>query len=122
MFTLSDIHCGYKVFAIVIILYQAYRGFMFQWIFGAKSIKEVKRRVLLLCLADMFTYFVCAFSGFACLFMLYYLNSQASDSARTQGDHLLQIFLLIYGILGVTGKLPDLLNRIGTKFPGNVGD
>jgi len=122
MFTISDIPCWYKVLAIVISSYQAYRGFMFQSIFGANLIKEKKRRVFLLCLADMFTYFVCAFSGFSCLFMLYYLNSQTSDSARIQGDHFLQVFLLIYGILGVTGKLPDLLNRIGIKFPRKVED
>lgn len=115
MFKLSNISCWYILMAMFVSSYQAYRGFMFQWILGRKEISGTLRKVVLLCLADAFTYFVCAFSGFLSLFVLYSLMSQESDSTRDPGNYVLLIFLLLYGILGVTGKLPDLLQNV--KFP-----
>lgn len=115
MFTLRSMPCWYINVAVLVSSYQAYRGFMFQWILGRKEIDTKVRKVVLLCLADTFTYFVCSFSGFISLFVLYSLMSQESDSARDYDDHALLIFLLLYGILGVTAKLPDLLQSF--KFP-----
>jgi hypothetical protein len=89
----------------VISVYQAYRGFMFQWIFGIDVKGSMTRKVLLLCLADSFTYFVCAASGFVALFVG--LNAARNDPVG--------FALLVYGILGITGKLPDILHKVG--FP-----
>jgi hypothetical protein len=105
--------------AILVSSYQAYRGFMFQWIFGTNAIAATTRRIILLCIADMITYLVCAFSGFISFFVLYRLASQELDSIKAPSDHALMIFLMLYGILGVTGKLPDLLQNI--KLPGAAG-
>jgi hypothetical protein len=115
MFTLSNIPCWYKLVSMLLSSYQAYRGFMLQWILGIKEIDTKGRKVVLLCLADAFTYFVCAFSGYISLFVLYSLMNQEADSARGHVDHALLIFLLLYGVLGITGKLPDLLQSF--KFP-----
>jgi hypothetical protein len=119
MFTLSNVPCWYLTAAILVSSYQAYRGFMFQWILGTKAIAATAHRVILLCVADMITYLVSAFSGFISLFVLYRLASHELDSANAQSDHALMIFLVLYGILGVTGKLPDLLQNI--KLPGTAG-
>ena len=111
MTKLTDIPCWYYDVAAVISVYQAYRGFMFQWIFGTDTKAGNTRKVLLLCIADMFTYFVCSFSGFVALFFPYQLVSESPSPATTS----LVIFLALYGVLGVTAKLPDLLHKI--KFP-----
>ena len=111
MTKLTDIPCWYYGIAFVISAYQAYRGFMFQWIFGTDTKGGNGRKVLLLCIADMFTYFVCAFSGFVSLFFAYELIGAAPSPATST----LVIFLALYGLLGITAKLPDLLHKI--KFP-----
>jgi hypothetical protein len=86
---------------------------MFQWIFGTDTNagNTRTRRVLLLCIADLFTYFVCAFSGFLSLFFAYQLINEAASPATTT----LVVFLALYGLLGISAKLPDLLHKI--KFP-----
>ena len=116
MFRLTDVPYWYLVVAILVSCYQAYRGFMFQWIFGIKAIDTKIRRVVLLCLADTITYLLSTMSGFISLFLFYQLTDQESALAKDQGGSALLIFLVLYGILGVTGKLPDLLHSI--KFPG----
>jgi hypothetical protein len=84
---------------------------MFQLIFGVDTKAGQRRRVLLLCIADMFTYFVCAFTGFIALIMAY----SSLWAARTPETTTLILFLTVYGIIGITGKLPDLLHKV--KFP-----
>jgi hypothetical protein len=100
-------HIPYWYVAIggVISLYQAYRGFMFQWIFGVEVKGGSVRKVLLLCLAEMFTYFIFAVSGFAALYI----------SVNLPWNDPVNIVLFLYGILSVTGKLPDILHRV--SFP-----
>jgi hypothetical protein len=106
---LSEIHCGYVALALLVSLYQAYRGFMFQLRCGIESIKGWKR-IVLLCVADAFTYFICTSSGFYALFLLYWATRSASDLSTP-----LAIFLGLYGLLGITGKLPELLGKL--KLP-----
>jgi hypothetical protein len=55
-------------------------------------------------------------SGFISFVLFYQLTDQGSALAKDQGGGALLIFLALYGILGVIGKLPDLLHSI--KFPG----
>jgi hypothetical protein len=69
-------------------------------------------RAVLLCFADGFTFLLCAFSGWLSLFV-FWIN------LKNLGVHehdLLLIFLFVYGLLGVTGKLPEILNKL--KLPG----
>ena len=116
MTKLTDIPCWYYDIAVVVSVYQAYRGFMFQWIFseghkyGQREL-SVTLRVVLLCVAEMFTYLVCAISGFLSFFIAYQLAT-AAPSPTTSAP---LIFLVLYGLLGATAKLPDLLHKI--KFP-----
>jgi hypothetical protein len=117
MTKLVDFACWYCDIAIVISAYQAYRGFMFQWIFSkgrkyGQSELSTTRRVILLCLADMFTYLISALSGFLSLFYAYELAISA-PSLATSGP---LIFLALYGLLGITAKLPDLLQKIKVPY------
>jgi hypothetical protein len=89
---------------------------MLQQILGIKAIDLKVQRIVLLCLADTFTYFLSTMSGFISFFFFYQLTSSESAFTKDQSSSALLIFLVLYGILGITGKLPDLLNNI--KFPG----
>ena len=88
MFRLGDIPRWYLVIAGFWSLYQAYRGFEFQRILGIQQITGV-RRVVLLCLADAFTYLVCTMSGFISLHFFYHLTSQAALANDLAGSALL---------------------------------
>jgi hypothetical protein len=108
----------YLAVALVLSVYQAYRGFMLQWVLGIQQI-EGFRRVMLLCLADLLTFFICTLSGFAALALL--ADSAIFDKhlPATAGEATWLIFLAVYGLLGVTGKLPEILSQV--RLPGGGG-
>jgi hypothetical protein len=97
-----------------------------QWLFGLGSAHNNNEReaahrpqidlgdfdrVFLLSLADCFTYAFCALSG-AYAFLIAYRVANLPKSEVPFTSPAVLIFLLLYGALGVTGKLPDTLNRI----------
>jgi hypothetical protein len=104
---LQSIPCGWIVAALVVSLFQAYRGFMLQWHLNKDLLEKVVDRVVLLCVADAFTYFVCAATGCYAGFLLYWLSEKAEPI-----NVPLAVFLALYGLLGITAKLPDLLSRL----------
>ena|SRR6266480_2776347 len=109
----------YIALTLIVSVYQAYRGFMFQWVLGLPQIQG-SRRVVLLCLADMFTYFICTLSGFVALYLLFeFFELRQPRLPDSGGEATWLIFLALYGLLGVTGKLPEMLTKI--KVPG-AGD
>ena len=117
MVMLRDMPYWYIILAILLSVYQAYRGFTFQWKFANKETYSKAERVLLLCLADMISYFLLTLVGFISLFIAYHVYSQVSGFSELQvGSALLLIFLILFGILGITGQLLSLLQQ--GKFPG----
>jgi hypothetical protein len=119
LLTPSWLGFAYVAIALVVSVYQAYRGFMLQWVLGVKEIQG-SRRVLLLCLADMFTYLICAASGFVALYLLFeFFEMRQPRLPDSGGEATWLIFLALYGLVGVTGKLPEILTKI--KIPG-AGD
>ncbi len=118
MFTLTNISCWYWAVALIISGYQAYRGYKLQSLLGVGAKWRRADRVLLLCIADMFTYLLCALSGFYSL-LLFYRAANLNCVPPTPIEHpAFLIFLLAYGVLGVTGKLPDSLNMLKLPSPG----
>jgi hypothetical protein len=109
--SLANIPCPYLALAIAWSSYQAYRGYRIQRRLGRQEFTGVER-ILVLCLADMVTYFLCTFSGFLALVAFYRLAWPSPPSTATTGDSVLLIFLLLYGLTGVTGKLPELLHGL----------
>jgi hypothetical protein len=107
----------YLSITLVVSVYQTYRGFMLQWILGIQQIHG-SRRVILLCLADMFTFFACALSGFIALALLADAGIFDRHLPHTAGEATWLIFLAVYGVLGVTGKLPEILARINLPLGG----
>ncbi len=117
MFTLTNIPCLYWTVALLISGFQAYRGYRLQSLLGVGSKWSRADRTVLLCLADMLTYLFCALSGFYSL-LLFYRAANLNSASPTPIEHpAFLIFLLAYGVLGVTGKLPDALNRF--KIPSS---
>jgi hypothetical protein len=126
VFTLSGICPLYWALALLITGYQAYRGYRFQWLFGLGSANKNNdrwaahrpqinlgdvERVFLLSLADCFTYAVCALSGSYAILIAYRV-ANLPDPKAPLAHPAVFIFLLLYCVLGVTGKMPDTLNRI----------
>lgn len=137
MLEVTHIPCWYVVLAVFVSAYQAYRGFMFQWI-GALEKKTVEdngatdipcwytdqhlrwtrpQKIFLLCIADMLTYLITTLAGFVALFMSYYILERLPSLDKIgAGLSALLIFLAIFGLLGVSGKLPYLIDQ-GKVFP-----
>ena len=71
---------------------------------------------ILLCLADAFTYFICTLSGFVALWLLLQSGITKAYIPATAGEATWLIFLALYSLLGITGKLPEVLTRL--HLPG----
>jgi hypothetical protein len=106
----------YAVVALLVTLYQGYRGFMFQWLpEGEGWIKTLTptRKVVLLCISDTLLYLVSTASGFLALLLAYGLLNRAIEKLPELGTGMsvILVFLALFGILGVTGQLPHLLQQ-----------
>lgn len=103
---------AFIVLAAVATVYQGYRGFMFQWLLADKQRWTKAERVILLCIADMVFYVVCTASGFLALFLAVELSARLKNPSEIAlGTSVLLVFLAVYGILGVTGQLPSLIQQ-----------
>lgn len=103
--------CIFFCIGLIWSTYQASRGIVFQCTFNRKVFPSKFWHIYLLCVAEGFTYFVCTASGF---YALYLLSKQQSYEDSQTG---ITIFLATYGLLGITGKLPDILGKF--KLPGS---
>lgn len=123
---LCEIPPWYAVLAILLSSYYAYRGFMGNWIAISQrneSIPEGKRKIKnwetisVFCIHDMFFHFICAMAGFFTLYVAKDLyNSLVSSESFDTGKSLVLTFSFLFGIIGITGQLPPLI-QLG-KFPG----
>ena len=107
--------------AAVATVYQGYRGFRFQWILGIKEVKSTCDRILLLCVADTILYAVCSAAGFAALWQAYELYTRVPNLTElSPSAAVLLLSLALFGLLGVTGQLPTLI-QLGKLLPGVGG-
>ena len=111
----STATCWFIALGALVSLYQGYRGFMLQFILNKNLIENTFRRVVLLCIADAFTYFICSLTGFYALFLLHGMFEQSESP-----NAFIAIFLALYGLLGITAKLPEILTKI--ELHGLGGD
>ena len=107
---------AYIAIAVIFSIYQAYRGFMLQWLGGVLQNHHATHRIVLLCFADALTYFICTLSGFATLWLLLQSGITEAHIPTTAGEATWLIFLALYSLLGITGKLPEVLTRV--HLPG----
>jgi hypothetical protein len=126
MNNLLSLPCLYLVLAIIISLYQGYRGYMFQWLYAIEKGSEEEKKpenasklkwtrnqkIFLLCIADMLLYIISTFLGFLALFLSYRILSEVPDLFDIGGGlTALLIFLIIFGLLGISGQLPNLMQK-----------
>jgi hypothetical protein len=103
---------GFFALGGLVTLYQAYRGFMFQWLLPEARRWSKSQRVLLLCLSDSLFYGICAASGVFALHLAAELSSRLRNpSDIALGTSVLLAFLALWGVLGITGQLPVLLQQ-----------
>jgi hypothetical protein len=115
--SLTEIPCLYLIGALIVSAYQAYRGYKLQSLLGVGGKWKSVDRTWLLCIADMFTYLLCALSGSYALFVFYRVVNPPSEATKVLEHPAILIFLLVYGIMGITGKLPDTPNKL--KLPSS---
>lgn len=101
----------YWLIAALVSIYQGYRGARFQY---SDKQKETESWFLYI-IPDCILYFITTFSGFIALFFIFYVLKNTSVKDISVGSAALLIFAALYGILGVTGQLPHLLQQ--GKFP-----
>ena len=104
----------YDVLAVLLTGYQTYRGYVLQQKLGPaqSSITSTTHRILVLSVADAILYFLCSAAGFAALWVGYSLSLAAPKlNEITAGAAALLIFLWVFGLVGVTGQLPHLLQQ-----------
>lgn len=126
MVLISRMPVWYCVVAILFSCYYAYRGYVGNWVtFVQKNetIPDGKRKyakwevVSVYCLHDMIFHFVCSMAGFltlevACTLSESVVVGQGSDV----GKSILLVFCFLFGVVGVTGQLPSLIQQ--GKLPG----
>src|SRR5215469_5061908 len=102
--------CVIAYIAIVVILsfYQACRGYMLQRLGPVLPRERPAHRIVLLCLADALTYFICTLSGFVAFWLLLQSGITEAHIPATAGEATWLIFLAVYSLLGITRKLPEV--------------
>lgn len=119
---MREIQCFFLVLiSLLLSFYQGYHGFMFQWVRPDELFKRWSKcqRFFLLAIADGLTYFITSFSGFWPLELCWDISVRIADPAKIEaGTAALLGFLAVYGILGVTGKMPEVIDR-GKLSPGS---
>ncbi len=130
--SINDVPYWYLILAIALSAYQGYRGFKFQWIFAKEKKNQesaaatdqqkeqitwtLPQKISLLCIADMFFYLITTLLGFIALFLSYNVLSQIQSLTEAgAGLSALLIFFIVFGVLGVSGQLPYLIQQ--GKFP-----
>jgi hypothetical protein len=120
MLKLIEMKWWYYFIASVLSLYYAYRGFI-----GNKIAVEernaqplTKRKVekweyiSVYCIGDAIFHFISSIAGFLSMAIAYHAY-QSIDFQKgfETGNAILFVFLLLFGIVGITGQLPSLIQQ-----------
>jgi hypothetical protein len=125
MSILSQIPWWYAVVALIFSCYYGYRGYRGNWIAQRRANDERKEGqrlstsaiVSIFCVHDMLFHFFCSVAGFLALFIAntLYESLVAAETFDT-GKSVFLIFAFLFGVIGATGQLPQLL--LQGKVPG----
>jgi hypothetical protein len=106
----------YLIILIVFSLYYAIRGIMEQKIIGATKSYNKVQKIIVLYIQEFLFKVVFTVSGFMALFIANYVfSSLKSVNDIGTGTAVLLIFLIFWGITGVSGYLTFLIKS--GKFP-----
>lgn len=102
----------YGVIATLFSTYFAFRGFVGHWYAQKQNPHPYPHWVILwvFCAHDALFHFVSALSGFVAWFVGFGLyESMVNSSAIDAGQSVLLVFCVLFGLVGVTGQLPQLI-------------
>jgi hypothetical protein len=117
MSTLYEIPAWYWVIAIAFSSYYAYRGYMGNWVAMVRQNRTITHRkwknwemISVFCVHDALFHFICSMARFIILFVAndLYASLRSTENFDT-GKSLLLAFAFLFGVIGVTGQLPQLL-------------
>lgn len=115
-----EVNFYFIVVAVVVSVYQAYRGFGLQWVLANRATwRTTVNTVLLLCIADAFFYLVCSALGFFALYLAHHLLFHGPSLWELSASTLAFIGVLVFvGVTGITAQLPALIQRLKPRIPG----
>ncbi len=103
------------IFAIILTIYQGYRGYRLQNVLGPVKEKFPKcDQIIVLSLADTILYAICSAVGFISLWIAYEMTGHydiKTLQSLTTGSSVFLLFFILLGLLGVTGQLPYLIQQ-----------
>jgi len=125
MSVFDQIPSWYFVVALAFSCYYAYRGYMGNWI--AQRAENEKRAealrlskstiVSIFCVHDMLFHFFCSLAGFLALSIARILyHALVARPEFDTGRSVLLVFAFVFGFVGATGQLPQLI--LQGKVPG----
>ena len=112
MTSLASIPAWYWALALLLSSYFAFRGFVGHWYAQRQNATLYPRWVIIwvFCVHDALFHFVSAVSGFVAWFAGFGLyESMGSAPVIDAGRSVLLVFCVLFGLVGVTGQLPQLI-------------
>jgi len=114
----------YWIAAVVVSAYHTARGAWFQWMLSHQQNREAQRDsagvahvystaeiIVFRCVEDGLFFFVTSAAGFVALYGAYQMLKTVQPQAISVGVAAALVFLALFGILGVSGQLPHLLQQ-----------
>ncbi|KRT70499.1 MAG: hypothetical protein XU15_C0004G0075 [candidate division NC10 bacterium CSP1-5] len=121
MSILSGVSAYYYIIAIGLSCYYAYRGYVGNWIAMVRENEKIPvgRRtfarweiISVYCVHDLLFHFICSIAGFLTMLVVNNLyESLVSAPSFDTGKSVLLAFSFLFGIIGVTGQLPALIQQ-----------
>ena len=122
MSELSDIPCWYVLLAAVFAVFHAVRGAIGQRYLGmekiAQKIPRLWQQIVVVYIHDALVHVLCTILGFASLLVAFRIGKTGLLEMPISAS-LLFVFLLLFGLAGVTGQLAVLL--VSGKLPWPKG-
>ena len=129
---LNEVHVCYWALAFALSFYNAFRGYWGNWIAMIRKNEAIEYRnekdktkfrkwkpweiVTVYSFHDALFHFICSVAGFVALVVAKELyDSLASTQSFDTAMSVLLAFAFLFGIIGVTGQLPPLIQQ--GKFP-----
>jgi hypothetical protein len=116
MSVIGQVPWWYWAIALVLSCYYAYRGYRGNWIAHREANEKRQHRlstgaiVSVFCVHDMLFHFFCSLAGFLALFVAGTLyESLVFAETFDTGKSVLLIFAFLFGVVGATGQLPQLI-------------
>jgi hypothetical protein len=108
--------CWYKFILIALSLFYAYRGIMEQSLLYGTFYQHQYQRIIILYIQEFLFKVIITASGFIALFIANCIFSSVDVSHIEAGTAIILVFLMVWGVVGISGYLTLLI--ITGRVPG----